>query len=258
MIHTNKSAAAWIFRLSFGCSFYIYYLLSLTLSTSALFPILPILTVVVDAFHLSPLQPITTTRRTRRANERKRFLNHGLSLYLNDDNDDERTYTMKVTHQNKTMTIPISPNEPILQALEKHDLQDKLSLHSLPQDCRRGNCLTCSGRILSGNPEDVLLNDDGLTPSMSDRISKKKLVLTCSSYVKSDGVHLELGVCDDAWRELWGGSQPWVDEEGEIVRNDAVARAMRINDEKSLNKWVVKTEKMLIKADVVDGYHGEL
>jgi Ferredoxin len=187
-----------------------------------------------------------------------RFSNSCIRLNVSEE-DNEETFTIKVTHQNKTMTIPISPNEPILQALEKQDLQDKLSLHSLPQDCRRGNCLTCSGRLLSGNRKDVQVNDDGLSPSMSDRISKKNLVLTCSSYVKNDGVHLELGVCDDAWREVWGGSQPWVDEEGEIIRNDAVARAIRMNDEKNLNKWIIKTEKILSKVDVAvdDDYDGK-
>jgi ferredoxin len=217
------------------------------------FSILPILS--IDAFHPS-LLPVG---KIRTSDNGGRFSNTWLQLHSNeeDDDHDKNTFTIKVTHQNKTMTIPISPDEPILQALEKQDLQDKLSLHSLPQDCRRGNCLTCSGRILSGNAKDILMDDDGLTPSMSDRISKKNLVLTCSSYVKSDGIHLELGVCDDAWRELWGGSQPWVDEEGEIIRNDAVARAIRMNDEKSLNRWILKTEKMLSKVDVEDDYHGE-
>lgn len=242
-----SQSTAWIFRLSFGS----FYLLSLILPKS--FSILPILS--TDAFHPS-LLPVG---KIRTCDNGGRFSNTWLQLYSNEEEDDhdKNTFTIKVTHQNKTMTIPISPDEPILQALEKQDLQDKLSLHSLPQDCRRGNCLTCSGRILSGNPKDILMDDDGLTPSMSDRISKKNLVLTCSSYVKSDGIHLELGVCDDAWRELWGGSQPWVDEEGEIIRNDAVARAIRMNDEKSLNRWVLKTEKMLSKVDVEDDYHGE-
>jgi hypothetical protein len=101
------------------------------------------------------------------------------------------------------------------------------------------------------------MDDDGLSPSVSKRISKKKLVLTCSSYVKNDGVHLELGVCDDVWRELWGASQPWEDMEGERIRNDAVARAMRINDEKSLNRWILRTEKMLSRVDEAGSLGGE-
>lgn len=184
------------------------------------------------------------------SNDRRQGYSEEVRKDEEDCKQQEKAFTMKVTHENKTIALSISPNEPILQALERHDLQDKLSLHSLPQDCRRGNCLTCSGRMISGDRNrDIITHDDGLSPSMSNRISKKNIVLTCSSYVKNDGVHLELGVCDDAWREIWGSSEPWDDKEGERIRNDAVARAMRINDEKSLNRWIVKTEKMLLNAD---------
>jgi len=73
--------------------------------------------------------------------------------------------------------------------------------------------------------------------------------------VVGEGVHLELGVCDDAWREIYtegkdGGN---MDMDGERIRSDAVAKAMRLADERNLNKWALKTEKML---DISSGGSG--
>jgi len=85
---------------------------------------------------------------------------------------------------------------------------------------------------------------------MSQKIQKENIVLTCSSYVKSEGVHLEIGICDDAWREVYGSSRPWEDVEGERIKNDAVAKAMRVKDENSLNRWALRTEKSLMEVDV--------
>ena len=169
-----------------------------------------------------------------------------------------QTFNIKITHQNKTATIPIRSDEPILQALERHNLQDTLSLPSLPQDCRRGNCLTCSGRLLCGDlSQDIKLVNDGLSPSMSQKIQKQNIVLTCSSYVKTEGVHLEIGICDDAWREVYGSSNPWEDAEGERIKTDAVAKAMRVKDEKSLNRWALRTEKSFMEVNATgDGDAG--
>lgn len=85
--------------------------------------------------------------------------------------------------------------------------------------------------------------NDGLSPSMAKKIQKEKLVLTCSSYVIDEGVHLEIGVCDDVWREVYGSTPPFEDAEGERIKNDAVAKAIRVKDEKSLNRWALRTEK---------------
>ena len=124
-------------------------------------------------------------------------------------------------------------------------MHDQLSLPSLPHECRRGNCLTCSGKHLDQTTRHhVQMIDDGLSPSMHRNICERGLVLTCSSYVVGDGVHLELGVCDDAWREVYG--QSGVDgDDAERIRADAVAKAMRLADENNLNRWALKTERML-------------
>lgn len=156
-----------------------------------------------------------------------------------------KSYSVKLTHQSKTISVQIPSNQTILQALEQQNVKDLLSLPDLPQDCRRGNCLTCSAKIKSGK---VSLQNDGLSPSMAQRIQKENLVLTCSSFIEQD-THLELGVCDDVWREMYGSSVPYEDLEGEQIVQDAVAKAMRVAGEKNFNKWVVTAEKMLVDVD---------
>jgi hypothetical protein len=54
---------------------------------------------------------------------------------------------------------------------------------------------------------------------------------------------LEIGVCDDVWREVYGSTPPFEDAEGERIKNDAVAKAIKVKDEKSLNRWALRTEK---------------
>ncbi len=158
---------------------------------------------------------------------------------------DSQPYTVKVTHQSKTVKVQINQDETILQALERSKVHDELALPSLPQECRRGNCLTCSGRLIKCKTNEesyknVEIRKDGLSPSMAKTIKQKGIVPTCSTFVVGEGVHFELGVCDDVWRELYGN-----DAEGERIRNDAVAKAMRRADEMSLNRWAIKTRKML-------------
>lgn len=167
-----------------------------------------------------------------------------------------KSYSVKLTHQSKTINVQIPSNQTILQALESQNVKDALSLPDLPQDCRRGNCLTCSSRILQ-NKKGVVLQNDGLSPSMAQRIENENIVLTCSSFVKEEGIHLELGVCDDVWREMYGSSVPYEDLEGERIVQDAVAKAMRLAGEKNFNKWVVTTEKMLVDNNDYDEGFGE-
>ena len=194
-------------------------------------------------------------------------------LYQSRDSDTDtdtdiepKSYTVQVTHENKTIKFQIKEDESILQALERSKVHDKLALPSLPQECRRGNCLTCSGRLIcssttgdsSGDDDsskshrkrintmsNVEIRKDGLSPNISRTIQEKGIVPTCSSFVVGEGVHFELGVCDDVWREIYGTDSD--DIEGERIRNDAVAKAMRLADEKNLNRWALKTRRMLEK-----------
>lgn len=153
-----------------------------------------------------------------------------------------KTYHVKLTHDSKTISVQIPANQTILQALELQNVKDALSLPDLPQDCRRGNCLTCSSKLLHGK---TVLNNDGLSPSQALKLQQQNITLTCCSFVQQEGVHLELGVCDTVWREMYGSSIPFEDLEGEQLLNDAVAKAMRVAGEKNFNKWVVTAERML-------------
>mmetsp|Transcript_29656 Transcript_29656/g.45353 ORF Transcript_29656/g.45353 Transcript_29656/m.45353 type:complete len:266 (+) Transcript_29656:117-914(+) len=159
------------------------------------------------------------------------------------------SYTVEVIHQNMKTTVNVSPDETILQALERSNVHDTLALPSLPNDCRRGNCLTCSGRH---TPESQVHNveigeeEHGLSPSMKNTVEKKGVVLTCCSHVTGDGVQLELGVNDEVWRSVYASGD---DKEGERIRTDAVAKTMRLNDERNLKKWAKKTERMLELSD---------
>lgn len=158
-------------------------------------------------------------------------------------------YTVEVIHQNMKTTVDVSPDETILQALERSNVHDTLALPSLPNDCRRGNCLTCSGRHTSESQVhnvEIGEEENGLSPSMKDTVENKGVVLTCCSHVTGDGVQLELGVNDEVWRSVYASGD---DKEGERIRSDAVAKTMRLNDERNLKKWAKKTERMLELSD---------
>ena len=79
------------------------------------------------------------------------------------------SYPVQVNHQGHIATISVREGEPILQALERQstlsnkskndesakteqkDGNSSLALSQIPHECRRGNCLTCSSRIVESN-----------------------------------------------------------------------------------------------------------
>jgi len=148
-------------------------------------------------------------------------------------------HTLKITHQKMVTTIPIHPSETILQALERSKAHDNLSLPSLPHDCRRGNCLTCSARVVPSTASSVKIQNDGLAPSVKKKILENGMIPTCSSYVTGD-VDLEIGVADDAWKKIWED-----EDNGVALRREASAKAIRLNDEKHIHLWKRKMEKLL-------------
>lgn len=162
------------------------------------------------------------------------------------EEETQKTFQVNVTHQNVTTTLEINSNESILNALERNRAHDALALPALPNECRKGSCWTCSGRHQShSNRENVILIDDGLSPSTIEKQEKRgggddDFVLTCSSYVVGEGVALELGVCDKVWKKVFMD-----DDEGEMIRLRATAKTIRLADESNLHKWAEKTEKML-------------
>lgn len=177
---------------------------------------------------------------------------------------EQKTYTVNISFENKTTTITVNEKETILSALERnkasslsssksqnHSDNDNgnlylSSLSSLPQECRRGNCLTCAAIHLPQSDRDsVVTADDGLTPIVRDVVDQKGYVQTCSSYVVGDNVWLELGVCHDVWDTIWGTNCNSNGVDGERIRNEAMAKCIRKADENNLVRWAMKTERTL-------------
>lgn len=152
---------------------------------------------------------------------------------------DASEHTLKITHQEMVTTIPIHPSETILQALERSRAHDILSLPSLPHDCRRGNCLTCSARVMPSAASSVQVQNDGLAPSVKKKILENGMIPTCSTYVTGD-VDLEIGVADVVWKKIWED-----EDDGVALRREASAKAIRLNDEQNIHLWKRKMEKLV-------------
>ena len=151
----------------------------------------------------------------------------------------EEGHMVEISHEGRTASVFVQPHETILMALERN--RSSMALSSLPFDCQRGNCLTCSGLIKEGSSS-IVRGDDGLAPAVGDNLRKKGFVLTCSSYVVGQGVKIELGQNDAAWTETYK-TQP---ESGmPDMGNAAAAKALRLAAEKDVPKWARDTEKTL-------------
>ena len=151
-------------------------------------------------------------------------------------------HMVEITHEGRTANVLVKPHETILMALERN--RPSMSLSSLPFDCQRGNCLTCSG-IVNGGSSSIVFGDDGLAPAVGENLRKNGFVLTCSSYVVGDGVKIELGQNDAAWTETYK-TQPSLGMPG--IGNAAAAKALRLAAEKDVPKWTRDIEKTLEKS----------
>ena len=125
--------------------------------------------------------PPTTTSRIIR-----------LSAATHEEEEGVASFPVHVYHQGYSATIHVREDEPILSALERQSTfpnnnnseGTSLALSHIPHECRRGNCLTCSSRILSSttnNKSDtqsaahnnILANvNNGLSPTISSELEK--------------------------------------------------------------------------------------
>ena len=151
-------------------------------------------------------------------------------------------HMVEITHEGRTANVLVKPHETILMALERN--RPSMSLSSLPFDCQRGNCLTCSG-IVNGGSYSIVFGDDGLAPAVGENLRKNGFVLTCSSYVVGDGVKIELGQNDAAWTETYK-TQPSLGMPD--IGNAAAAKALRLAAEKDVPKWTRDIEKTFEKS----------
>ena len=197
------------------------------------------------------------------------------SLDLGDDGDEG--YPVKIHHQGHTATIFVRRDEPILHALERQSLvsnydreaddgdgesttttttittttarrappSSSLALSHIPHDCRRGNCLTCSSRVLpsSSDARHVLANvNNGLSPAVASELDGSGYVLTCCSYVTGPGVVLELDQNDEVWDMVYR-RRICNNADAKLLALEAQARLRRRLDEANVGKWKRKMEE---------------
>jgi hypothetical protein len=162
-----------------------------------------------------------------------------------------KEYTVQVSFEGRSCPVTVRSDETILAAMERSGTADQLSLPSLPHHCRRGNCLTCTGRhgIQSATEAVQLSSDgDGLSPYLSEQVQRRGYVLTCSSHVVAEGVCLELGTNEFAWRDLYQTRLEQDATERQQMGREVLARAIRKRDERNLERWAAETEAALQKS----------
>lgn len=190
-----------------------------------------------------------------------------LSSYFNSmdqsEDDDASTpspeFTITVHYEDQSCDIQARSDETILAALERNQQSlDRLGLPNsmIPSDCRRGNCLTCTGthasvssRLASGTA--VACDGDGLSPHISQTIQEKGYILTCSTRVVGEGLQLNLGENFNVWKDIYQDRLEKEPTQG--AKWAAMARSKRRSDERNKAKWEEQLEKLVEKTDDCDG-----
>jgi len=168
-----------------------------------------------------------------------------------DDDTPPPEYTITLHYEDSSCDIQARSDETILMALERNQLSlQRLGLPNsmIPSDCRRGNCLTCTGthasvssRLASGTA--VVCDGDGLSPHMSRTIQEKGYILTCSTRVVGEGLQLNLGENHNVWKDVF---QDRLEEEPtQNTKWAAMARSKRRSDELNKDRWEKEMEKLL-------------
>ena len=149
--------------------------------------------------------------------------NHEIEIYI----------PVEIIYENKTYHIQAIKGESVLSALERAraspDPNIRIPLPPIQHECRRGNCLTCSGRIVSSKDDirerysniddsekdkfslspskysNLIRGEDGLNPFLSKEIESAGFVLLCSSYVVGEGLRIEIGCKEEAWDFIYAG-----------------------------------------------------
>jgi ferredoxin len=144
------------------------------------------------------------------------------------DDDDEA--------ESSLLRISVKAEETILNAVER-----QVSWF-VPSDCRRGNCLTCAVSHAEGSVQSNLIQDeDGLSPVLSEVLQQQKFILACSSYVVGNGVKLRLGRNYAAWNSIYNDHLTHCPDTQRICQ-EASAKAMRMAAEANIKRWLFKTE----------------
>jgi ferredoxin len=156
-------------------------------------------------------------------------------------------FRLVVTYDGQRCELDAYPDETVLAALERNSVMDSLCLPNIPADCRRGNCMTCAGRLLgTHNPRMVQSDADGLSPHVSDLLRSSDYILTCSSFIKGDGVEILLGENSRLWEEMY--HRRFVSEESRTTKMETVAKLHRLRAENNVPRWTAETEQILEKS----------
>jgi ferredoxin len=138
--------------------------------------------------------------------------------------------------ESSLISISVKSEETILNAVER-----QVSWF-VPSDCRRGNCLTCAVSHAEGSVQSNLIQDeDGLSPVLSEVLQQQKFILACSSYVVGNGVKLRLGRNYAAWNGIYNDHLTHCPDIQRICQ-EASAKAMRMAAEANVKRWLFKTE----------------
>ena len=144
----------------------------------------------------------------------------------------EDAFELSVVIEGRRKHILARTDETILSALERSGLQIQA-----PHDCRRGNCLTCSGKILAGPKDSLNEERDTHLPS---KARQEGMILTCCSSVAGPGLSIEIGQNDKAWKIAY--RDRFVNEETKQIGLEASAKAMRSYAEQYPDEWIMKVE----------------
>lgn len=160
-------------------------------------------------------------------NTSKRYMtDYTVEVSLDDEEAESPSY----------IRISVQPEESILHAVER-----QVSWF-LPSDCRRGNCLTCAALHAEGSVQSNLIQEeDGLSPQLSEVLRQQNFILACSSYVVGDGVKLQLGKNYAAWDRIYQDHMRQCDDVQRVCQ-EASAKAMRRAAETNMKRWLYKTE----------------
>ena len=157
---------------------------------------------------------------------------------------------MTVTYEGRSALVHVEPSESILSALERTGAADALCLSEVPSECRRGNCLTCTGRVVAGPPSSLRRDGDGLTPSVAEDLEAHGLALLCSAggggvvcCRDPDGLIIELGRNGEAWELSYRAR--FESDDANRIGLEAQAKLLRRVAEQNVDKWTEDTEESL-------------
>mmetsp|Transcript_19592 Transcript_19592/g.54447 ORF Transcript_19592/g.54447 Transcript_19592/m.54447 type:complete len:246 (-) Transcript_19592:271-1008(-) len=168
----------------------------------------------------------------------------------NNSSDNLPEYDVEVTYEERSTNVRVQAGESILDAMERTGAARQLALPDLPFDCRRGNCLTCTGRHQEDSQQSAIeRQEDGLSPYVSKQVERKGYILTCSSHVVGDGLKLVLGENDGAWHAMY--KERMENESARYTGRKAMARMIRRSNEKDVPGWTKETTVALDKSEAV-------